>query len=89
MGFTYTCPLDHWRHREFHIVARSGTDDLGCWVDDERPVLADHRVAIGDPAPSRIVRAWLIGVALFQGGVGRATYRSLELVDGDELTTVI
>ena len=52
-------------------------------------MLADHRVAIGGPAPSRIVRAWLIGVAVFQGGVGRATYRSLELVDGDEVTTVI
>ena len=89
VGFTYTCPLDHWRRREFHIVARSGTDDLGRWVDDERPVLADHRVAIGGPAPVRIVRAWLIGVAVFQGGVGRATYRSLELVDGDDVTTVI
>lgn len=88
-GFTYTCPLDHWRRREFHIVARSGTGDLGRWVDEERPVLADHRVAIGGPAPGRIVRAWLIGVAVFQGGVGRATYRSLELVDADDVITVI
>lgn len=88
-GFTYTCPLDHWRHREYHVVARSGTADLGRWVDEERPVLADHRVAIGGPPPARVVRAWLIGVGIFQGGAGRATYRSLELVDGDAVTTVI
>jgi hypothetical protein len=89
VGFAYTCPLDHWRHREFHVVARSGSGDLGRWVDEDRPVLADHRVAIGGPIPRRVVRAWLIGVAIFQGGIGKATYRSLELVDGDDVTTVI
>jgi hypothetical protein len=88
-GSAYTCPLDHWRHREFHVVARSGTSDLGRWVDEERPVLADHRVAIGGRAPARVVRAWLIGVAFFQGGTGAATYRSVQLVDGDDITTVI
>lgn len=59
-GFAYRCPLDHWRHRESHIVARIGTADLGRWVEEERPVLADHRVAIGGQPSTRVVPAWLI-----------------------------
>ena len=66
-------PLEHWRHRETHIVARSGMADLGRWIDEERPVLADHQVAIGGPAPSRVVRAWPISVSCFQMGEGRAS----------------
>jgi Protein of unknown function (DUF3047) len=30
-------------------MARTGTADLGRWIDEERPVLADHRAAIGGP----------------------------------------
>jgi len=59
-GFSYRCPLPHWRRRETHIVARTGTDGLGRWTDEERSVLADHQAAIGGPAPSRVVRVWLI-----------------------------
>ncbi len=59
-GCSFRCPLPHWRRRETHIVARAGTADLGRWIDEERPVLADHQAAIGGPAPSRVVRAWLI-----------------------------
>jgi hypothetical protein len=89
VGFSYRCPLDHWRHRETHVVARSGTADLGRWVDEERPVLADHRVAIGGPAPRRVVGAWLISVAVFQRGEGRGEFGRIELVDGDEVVRVL
>ena len=88
-GFAYRCPLDHWRHRETHVVVRSGTADLGRWVDEERLVLADHEVAIGGPAPARVVRAWLISVSFFQRGEGRAEFGRIELVDGDETTRVL
>ena len=27
-GFSYRCPLDHWRHRETHVVVRTGTANL-------------------------------------------------------------
>lgn len=88
-GFAYRCPLEHWRHRETHIVARSGTADLGRWIDEERPVLADHRVAIGGPAPARVVRAWLICVSCFQMGEGRGEFGRIELVDGDKVIRVL
>ena len=29
LGFAYRCPLKHWRHRETHVVARTGAADLG------------------------------------------------------------
>jgi Protein of unknown function (DUF3047) len=88
-GFAYRCPLEHWRHRETHVVVRSGTLDLGRWVDEERPVLADHRVAIGASAPARVVRAWLIAVSFFQRGEGRGEFGRIELVDGDQCIRVL
>jgi DUF3047 family protein len=87
-GFAYRCPLEHWRHRETHIVARSGAADLGHWIDEERPVLADHQVAIGGPPPARVVSAWLISVGCFQMGEGRGEFGRIELVDGDEVVAV-
>ena len=88
-GFAYRCPLEHWRHRETHVVVRTGTRDLGRWVDEERAVLAAHRAAIGGPAPARVVRAWLIAVSLFQRGTGRGEIGRLELVDGERVVRVI
>jgi hypothetical protein len=88
-GFAYRCPLDHWRHRETHVVVRSGTAELGRWVEEERQVLADHRVAIGGPAPARVVRAWLIAVSFFQRGEGRGEFGPIELVDGDQTIRVL
>jgi hypothetical protein len=88
-GFAYQCPLEHWRRRETHIVVRSGTADLGRWVDEERPVFADHQVAIGGPVPARVVRAWLLSGSLFQGGTGRWGCGRMELVDGDRVIRVL
>jgi hypothetical protein len=88
-GFAYRCPLEHWRRRETHIVVRSGSADIGRWVDDERPVLADHQVAIGGPVPVRVVRCWLISASLFQGGTGRAEFGRIELVDGERVIRVL
>lgn len=88
-GFSYRCPLDHWRHRETHIVARTGIAQLGRWVDEECLVLADHQVAIGGPPPSRVVRAWLISVSAFQRGEGHGEFGRIELVDGDETVRVL
>jgi hypothetical protein len=89
VGFAYRCPLDHWRHRETHVVVRSGRADLGRWVQEERPVLADHRAAIGGPPPARVVRAWLITVSAFQRSTARAEFGLMELVDGDQVTRII
>jgi len=80
-GFSYRCPLPHWRRRETHIVARTGTDGLGHWTDEERSVLADHQAAIGGPAPSRVVRAWLIAQTVPQAGHAACEFSRIELAD--------
>jgi len=88
-GFSYRCPLPHWRRRETHIVARSGTAGLGRWTDEERPVLADHRAAIGGPTPSRVVRAWLIAQTVPQAGHAAGEFGRIELVDGNQKLRVL
>jgi len=88
-GFSYRCPLPHWRRRETHIVARSGTAGLGRRIDEERPVLADHQAAIGGPAPSRVVRAWLIAQTVPQAGHAAGEFGRIELVDGNQKLRVL
>jgi hypothetical protein len=46
-------------------------------------------VAIGGPAPARVVRAWLIAVSCFQRGEGLGEFGRIELVDGDEVVRVL
>jgi hypothetical protein len=87
-GFAYRCPFDYWRKLETHIVVRTGPTNLGSWIDEERGVLADHQAAIGGPAPTRVVNAWLIGVSFVQGGRARAEFRNIELVDGDTVLRI-
>ncbi len=88
-GFSYRCPLPHWRRRETHIVARTGTAGLGRWIDEERPVLADHQAAIGGPAPARVVRAWLIAQTVPQAGHAAGEFSRIELADGDQALRVL
>jgi len=88
-GASYRCPLPHWRRRETHIVARTGTADLGRWTGEERSVLADHQAAIGGPAPTRVVRAWLIAQTVPQAGHAVGEFRRIELVDGDQTLRVL
>ncbi len=64
-------------------MVRTGPANLGSWVDEKRDVLADHKAAIGEPAPARVVNAWLIGVSLFQGGRARGE-KSYSEKDFDE-----
>ena len=44
-------------------------------------VLADHQAAIGGPAPSRVVRAWLIAQTVPQAGHAAGEFSRIELAD--------
>lgn len=79
VGTTFACPLPWWDAHETHQVVRSGADDLGRWVDQDQPVLADYSRAIGGPPPERILAIWLIVVSVFQGGLAECDYRGIEL----------
>jgi hypothetical protein len=79
VGTTFSCPLSWWDKHETHIVARSGTKDLGRWIAEEKTVLEDYRRAIGAGIPKRVVGVWLIAVSAFQRRIGQAAYRDLQL----------
>ena len=83
----FQCPIASWRDRETHLVIRSGAEELGRWISEERSVWQDYRRAVG-PAPSQIVGVWLIAVSIFQHGLGRCEYRAIELVNGSETLPV-
>jgi hypothetical protein len=87
--FFLPLPARPLAHRETHVVVRTGTANLGRWVEEERPVLADHRAAIGGATPTHVVRAWLISLSFFQGGEARGEFGRIELVDGDQVVHVL
>lgn len=88
-GFSYRCPLPHWRHRETHIVARTGTADLGRSISEERPVLADYRTAVGGRVPARVIRAWLIAQTVPQASRAAGTFSRIELADDAQTLRVL
>lgn len=78
-GTAFRCPIAWWDRHETHVVCRSGAEGLGRWIDEERPVLADYRRAIGGADPQRIVGVWLIALSPFQHGLGEARFRALRI----------
>lgn len=88
VGTVYRCPLPTWRDKETHVVVRSGTAELGRWLDESRDVHADYHRMIAGPART-IVRVWLIANSLFLRGRGRCEYAEIELRRGDEVVKVL
>lgn len=85
---SYHCPLPNWNHRETHLVIRSGSEDLGTWLQEDRNSYEDYRQTMGDP-PERIVRVWFIAVSIFQHGEGKCEYKQIELVDGQSVVKIL
>jgi hypothetical protein len=85
--FSYRCPISSWRNRETHLVIRSGSGQLGRWINEEREVWRDYERAVGTP-PARMVALWLIAVSIFQHGAARAEYRNIELCRESEVLRV-
>jgi Protein of unknown function (DUF3047) len=86
---SYRCPLPHWREREWHLAARSGTAGLGEWHTEERALASDRAKVIGGPRPREVARVWLIVTCVSAGGEARGSYADIELVDGDTTTRVL
>ena len=80
-GTGYWCPLPTWAKREYHVAARSGSAELGRWVDQDTDLHADYAAHIGAP-PERIRRVWLISNSLFQRGRGEVSYRAIRIANG-------
>jgi hypothetical protein len=88
VGQVFRCPLPGWTDRETHVVARSGTAELGRWIEEERDIHELYARAVGGPLPGRIVRVWLIGVSLFQHGEGSSQFGSITLANGRRVLDV-
>jgi len=87
-GTVYRCPLPTWRDKETHVVVRSGTAQLGRWLDEERDLHADYARILGGPA-REVVRVWLIANSLFQRGHGRCEYASIRLISNERTHEVL
>lgn len=97
----FRCPIPTWTARETHVVARSGSDDLGRWCDEERSLYSYYERFVGTigkldtqrdprvvPPPTRIVRVWLIANTMFRKRQGRCEFGAIELQTGDTVLTV-
>jgi hypothetical protein len=78
----FYCPLPGWNHREIHVVARSGTAELGQWLSEEKNILDYYQKVVGGPLPKRITHVWIIGVSLFQHLEGQSEFADIALQDG-------
>jgi hypothetical protein len=85
---SFHCPLPNWTHRETHFVIRSGRDDFGEWISEDRNIYEDYEKAIGDP-PARIVRVWFISVSIFQKGSGDCEYAEIVIENGADKLRVL
>jgi len=81
-GTHFHCPLEAWKDRETHVVARSGSTELGQWLAESKPILDDYARAVGGPPPKRIVRVWLIANSVFQRREGHGQFGDIVLEDG-------
>jgi hypothetical protein len=80
-GTGFICPLPNWKHREFHVVVRSGESGLGTPVVERRPLLRDfdrYMKDLGDP-PKRIRRVWLIANSVFMRQRGRCQFSRIRI----------
>lgn len=84
----YDCPLPNWRGKEYHVVIRSGTGELGQWLQERRNLHADYRRYMGAP-PGRIVRVWFIANSLFQRGRGECRYADVIVTNEAGPVTVL
>jgi hypothetical protein len=88
VGTTFRCPLPWWDQYETHQVVRSGTAELGHWLEESQPIADDYRRAIDAALPERIVAVWLIAVSVFQGGSGACDYAKIRLHGRHGLTPI-
>jgi hypothetical protein len=88
VGTVFRCPLPTWQDKETHVVVRSGTADLGRWLDESRDVHSDYHRMIDGTARS-IVRVWLIANSLFLRGRGRCEYAGIEVGRGGAVVKIL
>jgi len=77
----FHCPLPGWAHRETHVVARTGKNDLNKWLSEEKNIFEYYKKTIGGVLPKKITHIWLIGVSVFQHTDGLSQFGDIILKD--------
>jgi hypothetical protein len=88
VGTAFWCPLPNWKHREFHVVIRSGCDELGAWRAERRNLHDDALRYLG-VHPGDVVRVWLIAVSVFKRQRGSFSIADIRLVGGGDAQQVL
>lgn len=79
-GKAFRCPLARWSEIETHLVVRSGSQELGKWLNESRDIYADYKAHIGGRATA-VVRVWLLGVSVFQRREGVCRFADINLTE--------
>jgi hypothetical protein len=93
--FGYWCPLPAWADREYHIVIRSGTDELGQWLHEERDLYADYvkHVEKGKldsvQLPQQIVRVWFVAGNRWQRLDGEMNVKQIRTGNGNDRVQIL
>jgi hypothetical protein len=91
----YWCPLPAWADREYHVVIRSGTDELGKWLHEERGLHVDYVKYVEDgkedsvQIPQQVVRVWFIAGNRWQRFDGEMYVKQIYISRGDEVVQVL
>jgi hypothetical protein len=88
VGTGFDCPLPNWAGKEYHVVVRSGGENLGQWLQERRNIYEDHEQYMGKP-PGRIVRVWLIANSILQRGTGTCDYADIVLRNDEDNIRVL
>ncbi|WP_207783532.1 DUF3047 domain-containing protein [Methylosinus sp. RM1] len=88
VGASFRCPFPTGATRETHLVARSGSGDLGKWLAESRDVFEDYRKAVGGEPPKRITQIWLIGTSVMGRSEGLGEFGAIEIGFDKEVVSV-
>jgi hypothetical protein len=88
IGTAFWCPLPNWKHREFHVVIRSGDEGIGAWHAERRNLHSDALRYFG-AHPGDVVRVWLIAVSVFKRQRGSFSIADIQLVGGGATQQVL
>lgn len=78
VGTHFGCPLPGWSS-ETHYVLRSGTQNVGRWLSEDRLIAADAREALAS-LPQRIVAIWLIAYTVPHKQLASTDFRRISVV---------
>ena len=82
-GTVFRCPIPRWNPIETHMVIRTGREELGQWLNEERDVYADYQTHVAGKAKN-IVRVWLLAVTIFQRRSGACRYAGIDLLGPEQ-----